>query len=103
MEAQNIKARIAIGRDEAGDIAYIYDFNLIKSLNVPPDKFFTNSAFFDIGTEIEIQEQTYRIKKIRTVFYNKTFDMSNPPGVNVYGIGKLLDFNFEVLYFVEDV
>ena len=103
MEAESIKTRISIGKQEQGDIAYIYDFNLLKILNVKSDDFFTNSMILDIGTEIEIGEKRYKINEIRTVFYDKTYDMSNPPGINIYGIGQPLNFNFEIMYFVDDI
>ena len=61
MNPENIKARISIGKQEQGDIAFIYDFNLLKLLNVPPDSFFTNYHFLSIGAEFELNEIKYRI------------------------------------------
>jgi len=103
MSPENIKARISIGKQEQGDIAFIYDFNLLKLLNVPPDSFFTNYHFLSIGAEFELNETKYRITEIRPLFYDKTIDMSNPPGFNMYGVGELLDYNFEIALFVEEI
>lgn len=103
MIAENIKARISIGKHEQGDIGFIYDFNILNELNVAPDQFYTNNHFLDVGTEFELGEKKYRIAGMRPVFFNKTVVMSNPPGFNMLGIGELLDYNFELALFVEEV
>lgn len=105
MQPENIKTRISIGREEAGDIAYIYDYNLLKILNIPEDNFFNGEYFLDIGSEFELNDENFRIKTIRTVFHDHTFDMESKPlpGVNAYSIGEQLNFNFEIMYFVEDI
>lgn len=103
MESEGIKARISIGKHEQGDIAFIYDFNLLKELNVAPDDFFTNYHFLSIGAEFELGDRKYKVTEIRPFFYEKTVDMSNPPGFNMYGIGELLDYNFEIALFVEEI
>ena len=101
MNPENIKARISIGENEQGDIAFIYDFNLLKLLNVPPDSTFSNYHFLSIGAIIELNEKKYKITDIKPFFYDKTIDMSNPPGFNMYGVGELLDYNFEIALSVE--
>jgi len=103
MNTEGIKARISIGKQEQGDIAFVYDFNILKELNVSPDKVFTNYHFLSIGAEFELEEKKYRVTEIRPFFYDKTIDMSNPPGFNMYGIGELLDYNFEIALFVEEI
>jgi hypothetical protein len=103
MESEGIKARISIGKHEQGDIAFIYDFNLLKKLNVAPDDFFTNYHFLSIGAKFELGEKKYKVTEIKPLFYEKTFDMSNPPGFNMYGIGEQLDYNFEIALFVEEI
>ena len=103
MNPENIKTRISLGKNEQGDIAFIYDFNLLKLLNVPPDSTFSNYHFLSIGAEFELNDTKYKITEIRPFFYNETIDMSNPPGFNMYGVGELLDYNFEIALFVEEL
>lgn len=66
-------------------------------------RIFTDSRFIDVETEIELNDQRYKIKEIRTVLYDKTIEMTNPPGFNMYRIGKLLNYNSEIALFVEEI
>jgi len=103
MNPENIKARISLGKHKQGDIAFIYDFNLLKLLNVPHDPTFTSYHFLTVGAELEFNEIKYRVSEISLFFYDKTKDMSNPPGFNMYGVGEQLDYNFEIALFVEEI
>ncbi len=103
MKPENIKTRISIGKTERGDIGFIYDYNLLKNLNVIPDLTFKNYYFLEKGSVFELNRSKYRIVEVRPFFYNESIDMTNPPGVNYLGIGDLLNFNFEIAIFVEEI
>ncbi len=94
MNTEMIKARISIGKTEQGDIAFIYDFNFLKTFNVKHDDFFIRQTFLDVGTVFELNEQHYKISEIRTVFYDE---------MHSYGNGEQFDYNFEIMLFVEEV
>jgi hypothetical protein len=103
MNPESIKTRISIGKQKQGDIAFIYDFNLLEQLNVAPDAILTNCHSLSIDSEFKFNEKEYKVIEINPIVYDKTKDMANPPGVNIYGIGEPLDYNFEIILFVEEI
>lgn len=103
MKPENIKTRISIGKTKQGDIGYIYDFNLLKDLNIIPNEAFKDNFFLEYGSVFELHKTKYRIVEVRPFFYNETKVMTNPPGHNLFGIGELLDFNFEIALFVDEI
>lgn len=89
MQNQRILARISVAKNHQGDLGY---FDLVESLNnfgLKKDKEFGSLTFFNVGTKITIENKKYKIKEIQTLFYDHI------------SIGEELEYNFEILYFVE--
>lgn len=103
MNPENIKARLSIGKREPGDVAYIFDYNLLNQLNVAPDSSFRDYHFLSIGAEFEFNEKRYRVTEIKPFFFGETVDMSNAPGFNMNRLGNPLAYNFEIALFVEEI
>ena len=103
MEQNGILARVSIGRNKAGDIAYIYQYDLLNEIGLEKDNFFTNQTIIKIGTILTINDEKFKVVEIQTTFYDHLVDMSNPAGFNLTGVGELLNYNFEIIYFVEKI
>lgn len=84
----SINSRIAIRDVNGGDIAYIYQHDILKKLGLEKDKEFTTYTFLDIGTIITLEDIRYEIKNIRSLFLDNNVSMKNSPGINLYGIGE---------------
>lgn len=103
MEEHGILTRVSIGRNEAGDIAYIYQYDLLKELGLEKDKCFTDQTIIRVGTIFTIDSVKYKVEEIRTIIYDHLIDMSNPAGYNLTGVGEPCNYNSEIIYFVTKV
>ena len=104
MEQESIKIRITIGKNTQADIKVIYDFNSLKKLQVKNDTYFKDDFVVDVNTQIEIEGIKYKVIEIRTMFKKATIHNSKPAGISSTGEwGNPDDFNFEIMYFVEEI
>jgi len=103
MKENGILARVSIGRNKAGDISYIYQYNLLNEIGLKKDSFFTDQTIIKTGTILTINDEKFKVVEIQTTFFDHLVDMSNPPGYNLTGVGEALNYNFEIIYFVDKV
>lgn len=102
---KGILARVKIRHIEGGEIAYIYEKKILEQLGLKPSEQDSPEIFINIDDIIEIDGVKYKIVKIHTKFYNKTFGEEYwKYGINLNGIGDIeIPFNFQITYIVDDV
>lgn len=98
MSAQNILARIKLKHVKGAEIAYLYDFGILKSINSKPSDFDPSVTFLNVGDFIDYDEQKFKIVNINTKFFNETEDLDQGKGTNLVGIGEQFPFNFQITY-----
>lgn len=98
MNAQNILTRVKLKHVKGAEIAYLYDFEILKSLNSNPSEFDPTETFLNVGDSITYEDKKFKIVKIHTKFFNETVDLNHGKGTNLLGIGEQLPFNFQITY-----
>jgi hypothetical protein len=100
MEQLGFYSRIIFRDEHEEAFAYVYEHKFLAELCAVEG---SNELFIGVGTKVLINDVKYEITDVSTVLKDHITRMSNPPGLNLYGIGGLQDFNFEVSYFVKRV
>ncbi len=98
MSAQNILARIKLKHVKGAEIAYLYDFEILKSISSKLSDFDPSVTFLNVGDFIDYDEQKFKIVNINTKFFNETEDLDQGKGINLVGIGEQIPFNFQITY-----
>jgi hypothetical protein len=102
MSAQNILARIKLKHVKGAEIAYLYDFEILKSISSKPSDFDPSETLLNVGDIIDFDEQKFRIVNINTKFFKETEDLNQGKGTNLVGIGEQLPFNFQITYVLDN-
>ncbi len=68
MKENGILARVSFGRKKAGDIAYIYQDDLLNEIGLKKDSFFTNQTIIKIGTILIIDDEKYKAVEYKLHF-----------------------------------
>lgn len=94
-------ARTHIIHEKGADIAYIYELEVLKELVVKSNKGKYETAL-NIGDKFRFSDGEFVVKKIATRFLSETDTEFMNCGINMYGVGEILPFNFEIVYVVAD-
>ena len=97
-----ILVRIRIVHVKGADIAYFYEKEILDKLGLSPTQYDAHETFFNVGDEFQLGDERYRVVSINTKFFDETHKPHNY-GINIYGIGEMLPFNFQITYNVETV
>lgn len=97
-----ILARVMIRHEQGATISHFCEKGLLDQIGLVPTKFDPNETFFNVNDVITIDGRELKIIRINTKFYNKTHEPHNY-GINMYGVGEELPYNFEITYVVNDV
>ena len=102
---KGILARVRIRHMEGGEIAYIYEKKILEQLGLKSSGQDSTETFINVDDIIELNGVKYKIVKIHTRFFNKTFGEEYwKYGTNIYGIGDIeIPFNFQITYVVDNV
>ena len=98
--AESILSRIKLKPVKGADI-YFYDYEIFKELGVAPNEYDPSEFFLNVGDKLTYDGTEYKIVNIYSKFFDETTDLNHGKGVNLYGVGKQLPFNFQITYVVE--
>ena len=98
MITQKIQTRVKLKHVKGAEIAYIYDFEILKSINSNPSEFDPSETFLNVGDSITYEDKKFKIVKIYTKFFSEIVDLNLGEGTNLLGIDEQLPFNFQITY-----
>ena len=93
-------ARILIKHVKGATIAYLYNRESFDLLNIER-KVYDNSQFISIGDTIIWDNEKYTVKELNFKLEDKTFEVDNRYGVNMYSPTDISNFNCQIGVFVE--
>jgi hypothetical protein len=99
---EGIKARIKLKHIQGAELAYIYEKDLLNQIGLKPTEYDPSETFMNIDDVILLNDKRYKIVGINTKFLNEIEDMEDLGGINMYGIGEQLPYNFQITYLLED-
>jgi hypothetical protein len=97
-----ILARIKVKHVKGAELAYFYEKELLANIGLEPTRFDANETFFNVGDVFKLGDETYKVVNIFTKFFNETYEPDSY-GTNLYRIGEMLPYNFQVTYEVDNV
>ena len=102
---KGILARVKIGHVNGGEIAYIYEKKILEQLGLKASEQDSIETFMNTDDIIELNGERFKIVKIHTKFFNKTFGEDFwKIGANLYANGAIeIPFNFQITYIVDNV
>ena len=97
-----ILARVRILHEKGADLAYMYEKELLGNIGLTPRKINPEETFFNIGDEITLGEDKYKVVNIHTRFFKTTYEPDNF-GIDISGVGEILPYNFQITYVVTEI
>jgi len=97
-----LQTRILLRHTQGATIAYFYNRESFDLLNIDRQTY-DNSQFVEIGQNIEYNGVQYVVRNINIKLEEKTFQMNNEYGVNLYSPTDASDFNLKIGVFVDSL
>src|SRR4051812_37821956 len=97
-----ILARIKIKHVQGAELAYLHEKEILEKIGLVPSTFDSSETFFNVGDEFYLGDTKYKVISIYTKFFKEIYEPDNY-GINMYGIGETLPFNFQITYEVDDI
>lgn len=97
-----ILARIYIKLENGSEVCYIYEHEIVKNIVVKSNQD-PYTTLLNVGDKFHFEDADYEVKRIATNFLNQTDSEYMNYGMNMYGIGEQLPFNFEIVYIVDKI
>ena len=73
MNTQNILTRVKLKHTKGAKMAYLYNFEILKSLNLNPSEFDPSETLLNVGDSITFKDQKFKILDVDLINELTTF------------------------------